>query len=88
MTKGKLDNGFEFEIDEKQLNDMRYIELIRDAGDDPIKSLDLAEATLGVEQKERLYDFLQDEEGRVPPEAFYEALDEIFQKAGEEVKNS
>ena len=87
MTKGKLDNGFDFEIDEKKLNDMRYIELIRAAGNDPIKSLELAEATLGVEQKERLYEFLEDEEGRVSPEACYNAMDEMFQKAGEAVKN-
>lgn len=87
MTKGVLDNGFKFEIDEEALNDMRYIELIREAGDDPIKSLELAEATLGVEQKERLYKHLEDKKGRVSPEAFYDALGEIFNKAGEAVKN-
>ncbi len=87
MTKGILENGFEFEIDEEALNDMRYIERIRKAGDDPVSSLELAEATLGVEQKERLYKHLEDDKGRVPPEAFYNALSEIFDKAGNAVKN-
>lgn len=87
MTKGKLDNGFEFEIDEEALDDMYYIELIREAGNDPVKSLELAEATLGVEQKERLYKHLENEKGRVPSAVFYNALDEIFEKAGNAVKN-
>lgn len=87
MTKGILENGFEFEIDEEALDDMRYIELIRQAGDDPIKSLELAEATLGIEQKERLYKHLENEKGRVPSTAFYDAISEIFEKAGEKTKN-
>lgn len=87
MTKGKLDNGFEFEIDEEALDDMRYVELIRSAGDDPVASLELAEATLGVEQKERLYKHLENDKGRVPSEAFYDAISEIFEKAGNAVKN-
>lgn len=87
MTKGILDNGFEFEIDETALDDMYYIELIRKAGDDAVASLELAEATLGIEQKERLYKHLENEQGRVPSGAFYAALEEIFEKAGNAVKN-
>lgn len=88
MVRGKLENGFEFEIDEEMLDDMRFIELLSATYNDPVKVIDLANFALGSEQKERLYKHLEDEKGRVKTQAFSDAMEEIFEKAGETVKNS
>ena len=87
MVKGKLDSGFPFELDEEMLDDMRFIELLNATQEDPVKVVDLANFALGKEQKERLYKHLEDENGRVKTQAFSDAMEEIFEKAGESVKN-
>ena len=88
MVSGKLDNGFEFEIDEEMLDDMRFIELLNETYNDPIKVVDLANFALGSDQKERLYKHLENEHGRVKTQVFSDAMAEIFEKAGDSVKNS
>ena len=57
MIAGTTPNGFDFEIDEKKLNDMRMVELLAEAGENAAKLPRVATLLLGSEQKERLYKF-------------------------------
>lgn len=70
MITGTTPNGFDFEIDEKKLNDMRMVELLADAGENAAKLPKVATLLLGSGQKERLYKFLETEDGNVPIDAF------------------
>ena len=88
MKKGKLKNGFEFEVDENVLDDMRLIDAMAEAQDEnPTKFSKAILMVLGAEQRDRLYEHIALENGRVPIEATSEALVEIFEAMGEEGKN-
>lgn len=88
MTSGKLENGFRFDFDENKLNDMRFFEKLASAEENPLLIPSIIEDMLGKKQKEILYKFLEDENGRVPVDKCFAALEEIFDKAGAQVKNS
>lgn len=81
MTKGVLDNGFEFEFDDSQLNDMRFVDILAGIEDNPLLFSKAATMMLGKEQKERLYKYLEDENGRVSVELFGAAITEIIEKS-------
>ena len=89
--KGKLSNGFKFEVDTEVFNDMELIEAIAASeGDDPLRIVEVLERILGKEQKKALYDSLRNEKGRVEVEAVEEAINEIMTAVSEdsEGKNS
>lgn len=88
MIRGKLKSGFQYEIDEKSLDNMEFIEALADAeGDDPLAFIKVINILLGKEQKLALYNILRNKDGRVPIEATAQAVAEIMESAGEEVKN-
>lgn len=87
MIKGKLDNGFEFSVDEEALDDMELVDALRDAqGKDPTRISDVVDKVLG-DQKTKLYDILRTKKGNVPIEAVADAVVEIMNKSGEKAKN-
>lgn len=88
MIKGRTESGFEFEFDEKKLQDMRFIRLMRKADENPLYMDDLVVKMLGEEQTEAFYKHLETKDGRVPPEAVGEGIVEIMNAAGDEIKNS
>lgn len=91
MKSGKLSCGFEFEFDENNVDDMRFLEKLSKMDDNPLLIPEIAEQLLGVEQKEALYKYLEDENGKVPTSEFGKALKEIFEVSSqddEELKNS
>ena len=88
MRKGQTESGFKFVIDETDLDDMEFIELLADAQEDALKFPKVVERLLGKEQKAKLYDHVRTENGRVPIEAISNALTEIMVAAGEDTKNS
>lgn len=89
MKKGKLDNGFEYEVDEKVLDDMEMLDALAEAqGEDPLKISVVSKKLLGKEQRQRLYDHLRDEDGRVPVEVASQAIVDILLDLGDEGKNS
>lgn len=88
MRSGTTSSGFKFEIDEQDLNDMEFIELMADAEENPLKYPKMVERMLGKEQKKKLYDHVRTKEGRVPPDAIDKEVEEIFILAGEDAKNS
>lgn len=80
MTKGQLDNGFEFVIDENKIDDMRFLEDLAAMEENPLVIPRVMEKMLGKEQKEALYKHLE-KDGRVSIGDFSAAVAEIFEKA-------
>lgn len=80
MTKGTLDSGFEFEIDETRLDDMRFLEDLAAMDENPLLMPRVIERMLGKEQKERLYTHLE-KDGKVSIADFSAAISEIFEKS-------
>ena len=88
MRRGQLENGFEFEINEEALDDMELLDDMAEAeGGNPFSLSKVMLKVLGKEQRDRLYDHLRTESGRVPIEAATTALADIMNAAGEEGKN-
>lgn len=87
MLSGVTESGFEFEIDEKNLDDMEYLEALADAEDNTERFPKLIRMTLGEEGKKRLYDHVRDEKGRAVATRAIEEFTEILQKAGPRTKN-
>ena len=86
--KGKLTNGFEFDIDANVLDNMELIDAMAEAqNDDPTKFSEATLLLLGREERKRLYDHLRDENGRVPVQAVADAFVEIFEILGDQAKN-
>lgn len=85
-------SGFEFEVDENVLDDMRLVDMLSDLMDDETPEFKkviilpkLLSFILGAEQKAALYKKIADENGgRVPVEAVSAMLGEILsaQNAG------
>lgn len=88
MRSGTTSSGFKFKIDEVDLNDMEFIELMAEAEENPLKYPKMVERMLGKEQKQKLYDHVRTKKGRVPPDAIDKEVEEIFILAGEDAKNS
>lgn len=87
MIKGKLENGFEFSIDEDVFDDMELVDDIRASqGKDPSRISDVVDKILG-ESKYQLYDLIRNKKGKVPLEKVADAIGEIMEKSGEQGKN-
>jgi hypothetical protein len=88
MIKGTTKAGFAFEFDETKLNDMRFVESLAEADNGSMLALTgILNKMLGEEQKERMYKHYESEDGRVPIEAIQDAVSEMFETTGDEVKN-
>lgn len=88
MKQGRLENGFEFTIDEEVMDDMELVDAMAEAEEsDPLKFSTVVLKVLGKEQRNRLYDYLRDENGKVPIMAVANAITEILKSAGEDGKN-
>lgn len=85
--QGKTKSGFKFNVSKDVLDDMRLIEAIREADENPLKVLDVVDLILG-ENKEKLYDHVKTEDGRVPVGAVQAEITEIFKAFGQNGKNS
>lgn len=87
--KVKTESGFECEIRETIKDDMRVIDALVDVMEEEnaLNVSKLASLVLGKE-KERLYKFVARDDGSVPVSLVVKNLTEIFNSAGEDVKNS
>lgn len=88
MKKGKLNNGFEYEVDENVLDDMELLDALAEAEENPLKISVVSRKVLGTEQRKRLYDHLRREDGTVPVEEASQAIIDILEDMGDEGKNS
>jgi len=88
MLKGKLEDGFEYEIEEEALDDMELLEWLveLDRGDGSHLT-NVVDTILGKEQKKALYDHCRNENGRVPISKVADCIGEILTAAGNPTKN-
>lgn len=83
IKKIKTTSGFECEIDSTALADMELLDAIIDVesaegNDKLIYYSKIMKKLLPADVKQRLYDHIRTESGRVPPEAFEKELFDIF----------
>lgn len=97
MIRGKTISGFEFEVDERCLNDWRLIKAItKSDSKDQVEQLQaivtMINILLGDEGEDKLVGFLiQNNEGYAPSEKMYAVVKEVFEevkKINEEAKKS
>lgn len=73
-------SGFVCEINKEDLDDMELLEDIGAVQDgNTFKVPSVIRRMLGDEQKKALYDHLRNDAGRVPTEAVYDTMGEIFE---------
>ena len=80
MTKVKTSSGFECEIDEKNLDDMRLLDLVAEVSNGDTTKLPVIISKVLGGEKEKLYKHIEDEHGRVPVEKASDEITEIFRK--------
>lgn len=85
MIQGKTNSGFKFEIDENQLKNYEFVELVAEVDENELLMPKLLRLLLG-EQVEALKDHIRDESGIVPIEKMVTEIKDIFENA--QVKNS
>lgn len=83
MLEGKTSKGFNFAIEEQDLNDMEFLELMAEVDENPLLFPKLIEMMLGKEQKSALYEFYRNEQGKVPIDEIRDAVGEILASNGE-----
>lgn len=85
---GKLENGFEYEVDDAVLDDMEMVDALSEAqSTNPLALSTVINKLLGNEQKKALYDAVRREDGTVPIEDITQSIVTIFQSIGDEGKN-
>ena len=91
MKTGKLENGFEYEIDEALLNDYEFLDIVASAvsGEDTTALFKVVNIMFPGEKKAKLLDFARDPETkRVPPEKVVEIVGDVMEDVKVEGKNS
>lgn len=87
MIKGKTESGFNYEIEEEELDDIELLELLADVGANPLLVPKIVTKVLGNDQKKALYDHVRDKNGRASTTRVSEEFTEIL--AGtKQLKNS
>ena len=78
----KTSSGFQCEIDTEVMDDMEILDLLLEMEDNPKNSLiyynKIMKKMMDEETKNRLYDHLREENGRVPASKFATEFNEIF----------
>jgi len=87
MLKGTTKSGFNFEINEKRINDWRLLRKLKAAESNPLETPALLDAMLGSEQSLALEKHLEDEEGFVDPDVMMKEIFSIFDEV-KKLKNS
>lgn len=85
--KGKLKNGFAFEIEQENLDDYELLELFAEIDTNPLVTPRIFEMMLGEEQKNALLEHLRGDNGKVKISDMASAIGEIFSVASEKAKN-
>ena len=78
MIKNKTTTGFEFEIDERALQNYELLELLNDVDENPLLITKVTKMLIGAEATAKLKDHVRDEDGFVSTE---EMSKEIAERA-------
>lgn len=84
---GKTKSGFEYDVDKQVFDDMRLLDAVSEIDDNPAKISKVALLVLGKDQKNRLYDHIKLDNGRIPVEKASDEIAEIFNAFGDISKN-
>lgn len=77
--KGITSTGFEFDVDQKRLDDYELLEDLADMTDGKEgKIVSVINRLLGEEQKEKLKNHLRDEDGRVAASSMTQEIMDVF----------
>lgn len=88
-VKGKLENGFKYEVDDSVADDMEMVDALAEAQDsNPLAISTVVLKLLGPEQRKALYDSVRRKDGTVPVEEVSDAVLKIFESIGDAGKNS
>ena len=87
MYKGRLDCGFDFEVEEERADSFELVEALAEAEESRIAVPKVASLLYGEEQKKKLIDYLREENGFVPYDKVEDAITDTFSKISE-LKNS
>lgn len=82
----KTASGFEFEIEDGVLDNMELLDAIAELEENPLKLTKVVKLLLGEKTKERLYDHVRNEKGRVPADALSTEVADIFKLLNDKVK--
>ena len=82
----KTASGFEFEIEDGVLDNMELLDAIAELEENPLKLTKVVKLLLGEETKERLYDHVRNDKGRVPADALSTEVADIFKLLNDKVK--
>lgn len=88
MIKGKTQTGFEYELNEKVLNNYELVENIAEIEENPLAITTIVKQLLGKDGTERLKEHIRDENGIVTTDRMMKEIVDIFQNSGKETKNS
>ena len=86
MIKSTTGTGFEFEIDERALQNYELLELLNDVDENPLLITKVTKMLIGAEATAKLTDHVRDEDGFVSTEEMSKEIADIF-KASQELKN-
>ena len=87
MVNGTTTAGFEFELDEKVLDNMELVDALAESEENPAAISRVCLLLLGKAQRSRLYDHLRSPDGRVPLKQVTASVVEIFKACGSPGKN-
>lgn len=89
MITGKTKSGFEFEVKENALDDMRLLDAVAEVADgsNPLALSFVVKQILG-ESRNALYLHVAEKDGRVPVEKVNDEITEIINAYGKAGKNS
>lgn len=84
MISGKTKSGFEYTLEENVMDNMELVDVLADESDDiSIRVSRIVKLVLPAEQRKQLYDHHRTQDGRVPVEAVYADISEIFASFGQ-----
>lgn len=87
--KGTTSSGFDFEIDQENMDNMELLEeLAKFSDSNPLPLPKICEYLLGSDQKQAFYEHLRKVDGRVSMRRANAELEEMFKSVGEAGKNS
>lgn len=90
MIKSKTTSGFEYQVDERLMQNFRFVRLLREWQNNNLAQVDVLDFMLGKEQAEALQEHVADKEGFVNSQKIADEMNEMFETLSEkskEIKN-
>lgn len=90
MIKSKTTSGFEYQVDERLMQNFRFVRLLREWQNNNLAQVDVLDFMLGKEQAEALQEHVANKEGFVDSQKIADEMNEMFETLSEkskEIKN-